>query len=74
MGIKDRRLEKGLTLQQVADDIGCTDAAIVNYENGRIPKFEIAKKLAEEYGCSWVDIYNDYEMALTEEQPEAEKG
>lgn len=52
------RLKKGLTLKQVGKRIGRTEGCISNYETGqrKLP-VATAKKLADEYGCSWPELY-----------------
>lgn len=41
------RKEKGMTLQQIADAMGCCPQLISQYENGkRIPKIETQQKIA----------------------------
>ncbi len=45
--IRNIRKEKGLTLQQIADSMGCSPQLISQYESGkRQPKLETQKKLA----------------------------
>lgn len=39
--IKKRRIELGLTIQQVADDVGLNKSTIQRYENGKIEKVKI---------------------------------
>lgn len=51
--IKERRLELGLTLREVAKKTGITAAAISCYENGtKTPVLTNAEKLAKVYGLS----------------------
>lgn len=58
--LKDKRIEKGMTQQEVADAVGLTDMAIFYYESGqRIPKPAMAKKLGELLDFDWRKIYED---------------
>lgn len=46
--IRDLRKQRGLTQQQLADAVGCTDAAIRNYEsNARTLKGDTLMRIAE---------------------------
>ena len=47
------RKEKGLTLRELAEQVGITAAALSNYEKGqKEPSLGYAKKLAQYYGVS----------------------
>lgn len=60
MILKDKRIEKGMTQQEVAEAVGMTDMAISYYESGlRIPKPTTAKKLGELLNFDWRKIYED---------------
>jgi transcriptional regulator with XRE-family HTH domain len=53
MAIKERRKVAGLTQQQVADSLGISDAAVVQWEKGKtLPKTEFLPKLAKLFGCT----------------------
>jgi transcriptional regulator with XRE-family HTH domain len=53
MAIKERRKVAGLTQQQVADFLGISDAAVVQWEKGKtFPKTEFLPKLAKLFGCT----------------------
>lgn len=55
--IRNIRKEKGMTLQQIADIIGCSPQLISQYESGkRQPKLETKKKIADALGCEVSDI------------------
>lgn len=46
--IKKLRKQRGLTQKQLADAVGCTDAAIRNYErNARILRGDALSKMAQ---------------------------
>lgn len=54
-GLRLRRLRqaKGLTQQQVADAVGCTQRAMVYYEKeGKVPPVAITSKMAAYFGVS----------------------
>lgn len=52
--IKQLRLQKGRTLQVVADGVGCSKQHIWNLENGKAknPGFELVIRTAEYFGVS----------------------
>ena len=51
--LKQYRERKGLTMRQVADELGVTESCYCLYENGkRKPSFEVLVKLAKIYGCT----------------------
>lgn len=54
------RKAKGLTLKQVGKRIGRNESCISHYETGqrKLP-VATAKKLANEYGCDWTELYED---------------
>ena len=55
--LKAARINAGLTLQEVSDEIGKTKNTIANYENYRTkPDIETSKKLAKLYNLSVDDI------------------
>ena len=62
--IKQKRLEKGLTLMDVAKYVGVSDAAVSKWEHGKIDNIRSDKlmKLSEILGISVIDL------VLTEEE------
>lgn len=55
--IRNIRKEKGMTLQQIADIMGCSPQLISQYESGkRQPKLETLKKIATVLECEVSDI------------------
>lgn len=65
--IRNIRKEKGMTLQQIADIIGCSPQLISQYESGkRQPKLETKKKIADALGCDVSDIDNSIYVISTE--------
>lgn len=62
--LKKRRLNLGLTLAQVADEIGVKEATVQRYESGAIQniKYRTILKLSEALKCSpsyllcWTDV------------------
>ena len=60
MNLKEKRIKKGMTQQEVADAVGITDMAVSYYESGqRIPKPAMAKKLGELLGFDWTELYEE---------------
>ena len=56
--LKELRLEKGLTLQQVADQAGCTAAYISQIENDKSsPSIASLKRIAHVLGVRIVDFF-----------------
>lgn len=60
--LRELRIKKGLTIQQVADGIGVSNGTISRYEQGsREPKLDTWKKLADyfnvtpQYLVGWTD-------------------
>lgn len=55
--IKEKRIKAGFTQYQVSKEIGCTQAAIAQYESGkRQPSFKTLIKLAKLYECTVNDF------------------
>lgn len=53
MKIKEFRAKAGLTQQALADTIGVSDAAVVQWEKGQtVPRVSHLKKLASLFGCT----------------------
>lgn len=56
--IKKKRLEKGLTQKELAENI-CTQATVSNLENGAsVPTISILLKLADKLNIEFADIYD----------------
>ena len=55
--IKYYRLKKGLTIEQLAKEVGCTEADILLYEKEkREPSKERCKNIAAVLGVPWVEL------------------
>lgn len=66
--IRNIRKEKGITLQQIADVMGCSPQLISQYENGkRIPKIENIRKIAAALGVYISDLVDDWEVFSKED-------
>lgn len=60
MILKDKRIEKGMTQQEVAEAVGLTDVAISYIESGtRRPSVETAKRIAKVLNIDWTEFFND---------------
>ena len=60
MSFYAKRKKAGLTQQQVADHLGISDAAVVQWEKGKtFPKTEFLPKLAKLYGCTVDDLLKE---------------
>lgn len=60
MNLKAKRIEKGMTQEQVADRCGITQCAYSYYEIGkRSPKPEMLKKLAAVLNCTVDDLLKE---------------
>lgn len=58
--LKKIREDKGLSVGEVAKDLGLTRQAIYNYETDtRVPRDEIKYEISEYYGLSVGDIFFD---------------
>ena len=63
--IRNIRKEKGMTLQQIANIMGCSPQLISQYETGkRIPKNEQIQKIATALGCFSSDILYGFETEI----------
>lgn len=57
MEIREAREKAGMTIQELAEKVGVSAAAICRYEQGkRIPKTPIAKRIANELGLVWYEL------------------
>jgi transcriptional regulator with XRE-family HTH domain len=60
MKFKQIRKQKGLTLQAVADNIGCSVKTLLRIESGeRVPKADTLFRLASIYGVKTDDFYGE---------------
>jgi transcriptional regulator with XRE-family HTH domain len=60
MNLKEIRLNKGLTQQQLADNIGVSRQQIVKWESGeRNPKLSALKKLAKVLECDLMELIKE---------------
>ncbi len=58
--LKEARLKAGMTLQELAEKVGVSAAAINRYELGqRSPKIAIAKRISEVLGLNWYDLVDN---------------
>ena len=58
--LREKRLDMGLTLNDLAKAVGVSWQSISYYENGsRRPSPEIAQKIADVLGFSWTRFYED---------------
>ena len=68
MNIKNLRKEKNMTLQQIADIMGCSPQLISQYESGkRIPKLPTIRKIAAALGVYISDLVDDWSKFSQEE-------
>lgn len=57
-GIRERRIAKGLSQEELAALVGCSRQSISLYESGlQQPGVLIARKLADAFGCSLDELY-----------------
>ena len=70
IGIKNERLDVGITQAELARRLGVTPQAISQYERGeKKPKIETIKKIADALGVSWFRLsYLDDLVATSEER------
>ena len=74
MKIKSIRKEKGMTLQQIADIMGCTPQHISQYENGkRLPKIETLMRLSKALNVDIDDLVDTSELAIIDIREHPEK-
>lgn len=56
--IKAMRVERGLTQEELADNIGITRQTIIAIEKGGyVPSLELAFRIAREFGKSVEDVF-----------------
>ena len=57
-GVRERRLERGLTQEQLAALAGVSRQSIIAIERGRyVPSLPLALRLAEIFGCATDDLF-----------------
>lgn len=62
MRLAERRKALGMTQVELAKAAGVDQGAISNYENGGYkPKYAVAKRLAEVFGCTVGEIMDGFE-------------
>lgn len=62
--IRRLRLKRGMTMKQLGERVGKSEACICLYETGgRTPPVKVAKKLAAALGCVWEELYEEDEIA-----------
>lgn len=54
--IEKKRVEKGLSRRQFAEQVGISERAVYYYESGREPKASILKKMAQVLKCLMEDL------------------
>lgn len=73
MKIKNIRKQKGMTLKQIADIMGCSPQHISQYENGkRLPKIKTLMRLSQALDVDIDDLADTSEQAIIDinENPE----
>jgi putative transcriptional regulator len=56
--VRENRLRKGWTQEQVAENVDVSRQSIISIEQGRyIPSLPLALKLARLFGCSTDDLF-----------------
>jgi len=59
MNIRNIRMEKGMTQQELADLVGLDRTTITKIENGATPSIDTAKRIAAVIGFNWTLFYQD---------------
>jgi len=59
MNIRNIRMEKGMTQQEIADLVGLDRTTITKIENGATPSIDTAKRIAAVLGFNWTLFYQD---------------
>lgn len=63
--MKEKRLEKCLTMRQVADAVGISEGMYSLIESGkRTPSVKVAKSLGLLLGIDWQDFFKDIKAEL----------
>ena len=65
--LRERRLEKGMSQEQLAKAVGKRQSSITRFERGlTMPKPATAKKIAAVLEFDWTEFYDDPEPAEAE--------
>ena len=59
MNIRNIRMEKGMTQQELADLVGLDRTTITKIESGATPSIDTAKKIAAVLGFKWTRFFED---------------
>ena len=60
MNLKEKRIKRGMTQQEVADAVGITKATYCNIELGkRSTKVKTAKRIAKVLKFKWTELYEE---------------
>lgn len=63
INLKQKRLEKGLTQEQLGDKVGVGRTTISSYECGEIkPSVFIAKLIGKELDFEWFELFEDIKV------------
>lgn len=64
--IRQRRRARDITQEQLAEQVGCKQTTIAQYERGsRIPTLAIGREIANVLGCSLDELANDGDNAAS---------
>ena len=65
--IKELRLERGMTLEELAAEVGCTLQAVSCWERGQtLPTADRLPQLAKALGCTIDDLFREETAAQDE--------
>lgn len=69
MGLRELRLKRGMTQQQLAEKLGVTQQHVAAYENGvnSISNMTLAKALRMCDACMWLILANCLTMTISNE-------
>lgn len=60
MNLKEKRIQKGMTQQEVADAVGIAKPTYCNIEQGkRSMRVRTAKKIARTLDFDWTELYEE---------------
>jgi putative transcriptional regulator len=59
VNIRNIRMEKGMTQQELADLVGLDRTTITKIESGATPSIDTAKKIASVLGFNWTRFFED---------------
>lgn len=66
MDIKRRRIEAGLTQNELAELLGKNRVTVSNWETGKVaPSIKALREIAELFGCSIADLFAEGAPAQT---------